>query len=57
MIQKCQPTEKYAHLCTQYLVRALFAQITDIIAAWLGGDQPVALLRCYESSIAAFRLA
>lgn len=34
IIQKCWPSKKHVHPCTQYLVRAPFAQITA--SAWCG---------------------
>ncbi len=55
--QKCQASEKYVHFHAQ-LGWASFCMNYCISAAWHGGDQPVALLRCNEAQvalIAAFR--
>ena len=55
-IQKCQPSYKCVHFCTQFLVG--FKTNYCISAVWYGGDQPMALLRCstmVTNTLLAFR--
>ncbi len=49
--QNCQASEKYVHLLHMYSILgwASFCMNYCINAAWQGGDQPVALLRCNGS--------
>ncbi len=57
-IQKCQTSENLFISMRSILGRGSFCMNYCINAAWHGGDQFVALLRCYEAQvalIAAFR--
>ncbi len=48
--QKCQASEKYEHVQHSILVWVSFCMNYCINAAWHGGNQPVALLRCNGST-------
>ena len=49
-IQKCQPNEKDVHVYMHSILgRGSFCMNYCINARWHGGDQLVALLRCYGS--------
>ncbi len=58
--QNCQASEKYVHLLYMYSILGWASVCMNycINVAWHGGNQSVALLRCYEAHvalIAAFR--